>query len=610
MLALTIHPPICSTADFVTASGQTFHGDTSYRSGFSDEAFLANQRRSYSRITQTTTTTTTTSTPFGLQVETVTRTVTTVKDAEREDDKDAEREDDKEAEREDDKDAEREDDKEAEREDETGDEIANNTSTLPTVRKYLPTHPSQLQFVGGKRVYVVTRAQLPGVYDSWQSVQAVIKGVKDPIFEGRADFADAKQVYTVAYEEGTVSATPIPGGGFDTGPYIDEPIELDELDSIGLSLLNLGIREYYIPKPSELEPPTTTYKYYLVTKGEAVGIFASWHQAAIRTERVKSRACYRKCDSWREALIGYSIAYKNGEVEVFPISGGMFDIPLRREDPEQLLPWPATWFASTESMGLTFPVNHPRRATWLVSTESIGRSWPLGSSRIHERCMPKLSSPPAAVAASSASLNEAGVSCALAAANKACQVKHRALHRSYCHDAEIPPDLTLGVAWLDANQKRVIRIALGLLMLEAAPDLSRPLPERLRKMKEYANTWAACFTLVMLQADPRLPAADRIAIDTAAVNLVDRRTILQEESILFEAKEGGNFTVNILLKVYSFNNTNYGLKSTLIGVDLKKVVHFIPFTRLDLQIEIESVLQDGGIAGLVNYILLQLNSRR
>ncbi|KDR79068.1 hypothetical protein GALMADRAFT_224319 [Galerina marginata CBS 339.88] len=193
--------------------------------------------------------------------------------------------------------------------------------------------------------------------------------------------------------------------------------------------------------------------------------------------------------------------------------------------------------------------------------------------------------------------------------NKACQLRHRALHRSYCHDADIPPDLSLGVAWLEVHQKRVIRIALGLLMLEAAPDLSRPLPERLRKMKEYANTWAACFTLVMLQADPRLPAPDRIAIDTTAVNLVDRRTISQEESTVFEAKQGGNFMVNILLKVYSFNNANYGLKSTLIGVDLKQAVHFIPFTRLDVQVEIESVLHDGGIAGLVHYILLQLNRR-
>ncbi|KDR79067.1 hypothetical protein GALMADRAFT_209375 [Galerina marginata CBS 339.88] len=271
--------------------------------------------------TQTTTTTTTTPTAFGVQVETVTHTVTTIKNVEQE----------------------------GEQEDETGYEIANETphrqtneatvhprnSRVPTVRKYLPIHPSKLSFVGGKRVYVVTRAQRPGVYNNWPAVLAVTKGVKDPIFEARADFADAKEVYRVAYEEGTISADPIPGGAFDTSSYIDEPIELDELDLMGLR--NLGLHEYYIPTPSELERPTTNYKFYLVTKGEAVGIYGNWHQAAVRTEHVKSRgSCFRKCDSWREALIGYTLAYENGEIEVFPIPGGMFDIPLRHEDPEEL----------------------------------------------------------------------------------------------------------------------------------------------------------------------------------------------------------------------------------------------------------------------------------
>ncbi|KDR65302.1 hypothetical protein GALMADRAFT_232959 [Galerina marginata CBS 339.88] len=265
--------------------------------------------------TETTTTTmTTTPTAFGVQVQTVTHTVTTFGNVEPDNETGTENARDV-------------------AQCETDKEVAHpSNSTIPTVRNRLP-------FVPGKDVYVVTRAQLPGIYKDWHAVLAVTKGVKNPIFEARADFADAKEVYTIAYEEGTISAQPIPGGVYDTGSYVDEPIELEDI--LVSSLRGLTFRQYYVPRPTDLLTCNlvrpNSHKFYLVTKGEAVGVYGNWHQAAVRTEHVKSRGSrFRKCHTWREALIAYTIAFENNEIEVFPIAGGIFDTPISQETPEQL----------------------------------------------------------------------------------------------------------------------------------------------------------------------------------------------------------------------------------------------------------------------------------
>ncbi|KDR65303.1 hypothetical protein GALMADRAFT_232960 [Galerina marginata CBS 339.88] len=194
--------------------------------------------------------------------------------------------------------------------------------------------------------------------------------------------------------------------------------------------------------------------------------------------------------------------------------------------------------------------------------------------------------------------------------NKACQLKHRKLHRPYCHGEKLSPDLSLGVAWLESNKTRVVRIALGLLLLDAAPDASRPYQERMRKVMDHANTWAACFTLVMLQVDPRLPAPDQIVIDTTAANLFDCCTISEVKYNTFDAKEGDDFEVHILLKVHSFNDANYGLESRTITLRFNPEdrLRDIPPTQLDIKMELQRILHDGGIAGLIHNIMLQLRS--
>ncbi|KDR66327.1 hypothetical protein GALMADRAFT_232567 [Galerina marginata CBS 339.88] len=189
--------------------------------------------------------------------------------------------------------------------------------------------------------------------------------------------------------------------------------------------------------------------------------------------------------------------------------------------------------------------------------------------------------------------------------DKACQTVHRPHHRRYCNDAELPPDPSLGVAWLEANKDRVIRISLGLLMLDAVPDASHPLQARLAKMKERTNAWAPCFTLAMLQVDPRLPPSTKVVIDTATVDLVSRDTARKNR---YEFETEGKFVMKILLKVHSFNDANYCLESKIFSLCFKHMARFqpIPRSRTEIDLEIAKLLEDNGVEGFVNNLLLQL----
>ena len=98
-----------------------------------------------------------------------------------------------------------------------------------------------------------------------------IQKVQDPIYEISDTWVDALNVYSTAYEEGTLSMEPVPHGRFDNNA-IDMGISPPAEDSG-----NQSPKRYYIPAPHEFAPPARGNRVYVVLKGEAVGIFSTWY---------------------------------------------------------------------------------------------------------------------------------------------------------------------------------------------------------------------------------------------------------------------------------------------------------------------------------------------
>ena len=98
-----------------------------------------------------------------------------------------------------------------------------------------------------------------------------IQKVQDPIYEISDTWVDALNVYSTAYEEGTLSMEPVPHGRFDNNA-IDMGISPPAEDSG-----NQSPKQYYIPAPHEFAPPARGNRVYVVLKGEAVGIFSTWY---------------------------------------------------------------------------------------------------------------------------------------------------------------------------------------------------------------------------------------------------------------------------------------------------------------------------------------------
>jgi len=97
--------------------------------------------------------------------------------------------------------------------------------------------------------------------------------IQNAIFEMCNTWDDAFFVYATAFDEGTLSIEPIPQGRFDKNAAwvpISPPKGLSNTP-----------RQYYIPTPSEIKPPTKFRKLYVVLKGEAVGIFPTWYALRI-----------------------------------------------------------------------------------------------------------------------------------------------------------------------------------------------------------------------------------------------------------------------------------------------------------------------------------------
>ncbi|KDR74184.1 hypothetical protein GALMADRAFT_141894 [Galerina marginata CBS 339.88] len=124
-------------------------------------------------------------------------------------------------------------------------------------------------------------------------------------------------IYTIAFNEGSILLEPNPNGRYSSAnTAIQRQIHTGNQP---LPLVN------GIPEPHSLQCPFSLGSYYVVFKGEEVGIWGIWHQAAART--VKVNGYCSKYDSWTEALKAYTDAFKARRLRIFPRVGGPFGVP-------------------------------------------------------------------------------------------------------------------------------------------------------------------------------------------------------------------------------------------------------------------------------------------
>jgi len=88
---------------------------------------------------------------------------------------------------------------------------------------------------------------------------------------------DAIAMYTLAYDDGTIETIPIANSAYDT-PHFTIP---SPNGCPGIAQFNLpqpGPRNGNIPQPHELRRPRKLGgHYYVVFRGEEVGIFGCWY---------------------------------------------------------------------------------------------------------------------------------------------------------------------------------------------------------------------------------------------------------------------------------------------------------------------------------------------
>ncbi|KDR65539.1 hypothetical protein GALMADRAFT_148609 [Galerina marginata CBS 339.88] len=192
-------------------------------------------------------------------------------------------------------------------------------SNAPTITVYLPRSPSSLVYFLSPKYYVLTGGEDAGIFKTWDDIKLRTEGSALRIVELRFDWEEAVTVYTIAFNEGSILLEPNPNGPFSSvNTAIQRRINTSEQP---LPVLN------GIPEPRSLQCPFSLGKYYVVFKGEEVGVWGVWHQAAART--VKVNGYCSKYDSWTAALKAYTDAFKARTLRVISRVGGPFGV--RRE---------------------------------------------------------------------------------------------------------------------------------------------------------------------------------------------------------------------------------------------------------------------------------------
>ncbi|KAJ3491487.1 hypothetical protein NLJ89_g11332 [Agrocybe chaxingu] len=187
----------------------------------------------------------------------------------------------------------------------------------PHICLYRIPRPEDLVEKRGSKFFIVIRGQDVGIYTAWLQVDVRVRGLKgvSPIFESRLTWAEAVDTYRAAFYDGTIDICPTPHGQFDRPAGF-----LPSTDGrCGHGILN-GMpkkhRSAYIPDPEELKKFNSS-KYYVVIRGEEVGIYRSWHEAIVRTETVNRGRSYLK-NTWDEALELYTDTYYGKKLKVLP----------------------------------------------------------------------------------------------------------------------------------------------------------------------------------------------------------------------------------------------------------------------------------------------------
>ncbi|KAF8547020.1 hypothetical protein OG21DRAFT_1385096, partial [Imleria badia] len=81
---------------------------------------------------------------------------------------------------------------------------------------------------------------------------------------------------------------------------------------------------YPIPRPSELFGPSLpALAYYVITRGQEVGIFYDWNDVAKRVNHV-SGSRFKKYNTFDEALEVYTTKYNEKKLHLVPQVGGPF----------------------------------------------------------------------------------------------------------------------------------------------------------------------------------------------------------------------------------------------------------------------------------------------
>ncbi|PPQ73284.1 hypothetical protein CVT26_015235 [Gymnopilus dilepis] len=192
---------------------------------------------------------------------------------------------------------------------------------IPMKKKYRPTPPGELMQFSGP-CFIMMRAQETGVFPFNDRYLSRVAGMgRRAVWEYRRDADEARRLYTALYNAGLVSAEPFPNSPFANNAF-------DWVPDVNPPVVHRAPIQGFLPPPETLRPTQSMYKFYLVKKGEEVGIFGSWCEAAARINSLKGigKAEWKRYSSWSRAYRMYRRAFYLDELSATPVVGGHFDV--------------------------------------------------------------------------------------------------------------------------------------------------------------------------------------------------------------------------------------------------------------------------------------------
>ncbi|PPQ84412.1 hypothetical protein CVT26_006524 [Gymnopilus dilepis] len=180
-----------------------------------------------------------------------------------------------------------------------------------TMKVYVAPKPKDLVKIPGHiLLYILTGGGGGGIYPNESTPNQLSEKCGWKVVQHRFRWEKALDLYTAAWESGTILIEP---NDDSNHPFVE--IELPDQD---LPLPTLP------PAPETIIRPVKTGKYYYVVYvGEDMGIFGSWHDAAIRIRRVDGYCV--KYEQYDQAYAAYVSLVANGGYTLKPVRHGLFD---------------------------------------------------------------------------------------------------------------------------------------------------------------------------------------------------------------------------------------------------------------------------------------------